>query len=57
MSESKLVKIPHCWKSHVTAQIPLGVNGLRTLIFVCFFRFLEGNTVSGYICTFACTEV
>ena len=48
MSESTHVKIPHCWKSHVTAQIPLGVNGLRTLIFVCFhyFRFLEGNTVS-----------
>ena len=21
MSESTLVKIPHCWKSHVTAQI------------------------------------
>ena len=48
MSESKLVKIPHYWKLHVTAQIQLGVDGLRTLIFVCFhyFRFLEGNTVS-----------
>ena len=22
-SESTLVKIPHCWKSHVVAQIPL----------------------------------
>ena len=21
LSESKLVKMPHCWKSHVTAQI------------------------------------
>ena len=51
MSESTLVKIPHCWKSHVTGQIPLRVNGLKALIFVCFhyFRSLEGNTVSGYI--------
>ena len=27
LSESALVKMPHCWKSHVTAQISLQVFG------------------------------
>ena len=31
-SESTLVKMPHCWKSHVTAQ-------LRHIVFVLFFLF------------------
>ena len=26
LSESKLVKIPHCWKSHVTAHIMILVT-------------------------------
>ena len=28
-SESTLVKMPHCWKSHLTAQILLDDNILR----------------------------
>ena len=29
LSESTLVKIPHCWISHVTAQIPLDSDRLK----------------------------
>ena len=35
-SESTLVKMPHCWKSHVTAQIFL--NLLKKLIWVRWFK-------------------
>ena len=31
LSESTHVKMPHCWKSHVTAQIPLGFQELKYL--------------------------
>ena len=29
-SESTLVKMPHCWKSHVTAHLPLGTHVGKT---------------------------
>ena len=35
-SESTRVEMPHCWKSHVTAQI-------------CFFNHYLGHTLQGII--------
>ena len=32
LSEFKLVKIPHCWKSHVTAQIEFLKNQPQPLV-------------------------
>ena len=35
-SESTLVKMPHCWKSHVMAQYHLYLNQIRVKIMMCF---------------------
>ena len=42
-SESTLVKIPHCWKSHVTAQLLL----LQLVVFFVLVPFC--NVVPGAI--------
>ena len=39
-SESTLVKIPHCWKSHVTAQLYFFVNSNITLHNINFISIL-----------------
>ena len=31
-SESTLVKMPHCWKSHVTAQLCHFSNGINSIV-------------------------
>ena len=39
-SESTLVKIPYCWKSHVTAHIFLQrhhINEIKTMVLLGFF--------------------
>ena len=60
-SESSLVKIPHCWKSHVAAQFSRGVlPGVNLCLFVCSFCCLtsqvnsygHGGTVSSPSHTF-----
>ena len=33
-SESTLVKMPHCWKSHVTAQLVIFYNHLVTVLYL-----------------------
>ena len=30
-SESTLVKMPHCWKSHITAQLLKQLNGFKEI--------------------------
>ena len=35
-SESTLVKMPHCWKSHATAQILVHVEKLLQAICFCY---------------------
>ena len=34
-SQSTFVKIPNCWKSHVTAQIPYLLNNQRSKTTIC----------------------
>ena len=45
-SESTVVKIPHCWKSHVTAHMTLAVSGMLNTNF-CTFYFYSGATICG----------
>ena len=42
-SESTLVKMPHCWKSHVTAQLCLFIS-TQSLDFKTRNSFCQGNT-------------
>ena len=34
-SESTLVKMPHCWKSHVTAHISINIQSFTYAILLC----------------------
>ena len=54
LSESTLVKMPHCWKSHVMAQILImldgnnkGTNPWNSLISVFAIYSLESRVKSG----------
>ena len=40
-SESTLVKTPHCWKSHVVAQIMAWVGNMNTILHVADFGMLR----------------
>ena len=59
-SESTLVKMPHCWKSHVPFYIYNSVN--PSTVFTCTILPHTGNTHSAYtftslhmgVVTFAC---
>ena len=54
-STSTLVKIPHCWKSHVTAQFFLShlYNIVRMVNYLCFLTLFGQNGIknilSGYL--------
>ena len=37
-SESKLVKMPHCWKSHVTAQLSFSAKELKSVKCIELFK-------------------
>ena len=38
-SESTLVKMPNCWKSHVAAQIPYLLNNQRSKTTICVEKY------------------
>ena len=42
-SESTLVKMPHCWKSHITAHL-LSRNYIMLNIFVKRFQVVQSNS-------------
>ena len=39
-SESTLVKMPHCWKSHVTAHLYLALAIHTECVNKCFYKLL-----------------
>ena len=45
-SESTLVKIPHCWKSHVTAHLIFTVHAFRTPYMCALYEFVDMQVVS-----------
>ena len=45
LSEPTLVKIPHCWKSHVTAQM----SKTKFLIFNNYFHIGVNNFIFRYV--------
>ena len=50
LSESTLVKMPHCWKSHVTAQMFRSVHAIyASQAFPYAFFYLSNIRI--YVCT------
>ena len=45
-SESTLVKMPHCWKSHVTAQIIVKAHLTSSVFYSPFILIRENSTNS-----------
>ena len=45
--ESTLVKMPHCWKSHATAQISEGVQNIACT--VCHFSTYNVSLSSSFV--------
>ena len=41
-SESTLVKMPHCWKSHVATQIIVGLKPNKFYC-LCLFQFVQSS--------------
>ena len=45
LSESTLVKMPHCWKSHVTAQLFVLILIFVTIAGNIFFIYEPGHVI------------
>ena len=54
-SESTLVKMPHCWKSHVTAQIIVKAH-LTSSVFNSLFILMRENSTNSSVGKPVCSK-